>query len=1246
MDKTSPSRAPLVSAGAGNGVAKAGLAETITPVAGSIVAVSPRVRLPLTPAGSARPAATQGSSEEERGSLLGGTATAPAKPPAALSPTTAPAFGMQKGPATAPRASAHAISSHGNPTLVPLPEPRPTLGLSTVSLYPYGREGNDSRYVERKVDFNSPLFKPEIGFPLGKELHDCLYFTDDGQIIFPPTDNYVPSNPNPPPHGFGVQESLPMVAAFWDDADFSQGVGTTWYQEYSTLGSTQNALVRDVEAKIERYMKTSYTAKWTLKVTWEDAPAYPSQRNDTRTNTYQAVLTTDGNQSFALLLYQDQGMRWDFTKLAARNVLIGFSSGDGYAENNELIQKPPAVKYRPDQYRGYSTGLRGFWIYKLDSRPRVNYRLHCLAWLAAQPEPSSWNQGLLPCPCSRSQAELDPRYRQSRDLVDASVTMLRTSSPSRTGAGVRCLYRNESFLEGWQERTWSLALDPTTDGELEAFDWCCQGEGKPLLCTRFAEKRPRASCEGYVPPAPASAFGDPHITTLDGLTYTFNGLGDFVLLMASDAQTSFILQGRTAQTGTAQATNFVAFAAQYISTNTTLVEWTLGRQGDIQLLLNYKPILFSYSKDMDAKVHYSPGVLVVNGSSITAVFDGAVAVSVLATSGILSVVCSLPDRYLNATKGLLGVWNHNSVDDFQMLNGTSIPTNSSEEEIFSYGMTWAVGEHSLFAEPLAAPVTNFTPVFLSRLRQENESQYELAASQCHGSRECIYDALSTGDVALGLATQSLADDFQQKKTALNAFPPVITGDASLTAYRMERVTRQYQVEGTGARFIPHTSLELNITENGTLTWEPTSLESAFTVSLEVMGANNVSAILLLSFILCNCSRSHQCDYNDTSTIGSSSLQLAACRCDDGYSGRFCQDPLDPCAWGCFPGVRCHPGTGCGPCPAGLTGDGTHCADIDECAQGTACVGNATCTNTVGSYLCTCTPSEAVGAAIGCMAMCGSRTCPEGFCSNGGQCHLDAATCTPTCLCPPAFTDRHCLVAGGDFRPPASPDLPRRSVCLQVRTLQNVTDDEVNRTVTAVLASLEVKAFWSNTNITHTDGFTFTVVSEFAYDSTGTVIHFLNEELRGAITGAFNKTPQRQRRVAGAHVAFEHLHGDNITDLVKLTVSELRRYFPCGLPGYKGYQLDYTESVGFLCVSPCSTGYCRHGGRCQHLPDGPVCSCTSFSIFSPGGERCDQLAVSLGAFLGILLGALALLALLLTSTCLAARRCRQHKDTQG
>ncbi|XP_068880641.1 mucin-4 isoform X3 [Aphelocoma coerulescens] len=1211
--------------------------------AGSTTAIAAGSPIAITAGSTTAIASTAPvSPAKEVGSLPAPGTTAPVRQTATTSPTTTLAhpFGTQRGASTTPSTSAHTTTGHRNPA--PEPQPPHELIKPAASLYPFGMEGGDQEYVQRMVDFNSPLFKPEIGFPFGKSLRDTLYFTDNGQIIFPPTDNYVPSNPNPPPQGFTGWESLPMVAVFWDDADFSKGVGTTWYQEYSTLSSTQDPVVQDVEAKIEKYLKISYEAKWTLKVTWEKAPAYPSRRDDTQTSTYQAVLTTDGNRSFALLLYQDGGMRWDYTKLAAANVLIGFSSGNGYAQNNELAQKPRAAKYRPDQHSSTDSDVRGLWIYRLDSRSRVNYRLQCLAWLDTEPAPATWNRQLPPCPCSQPQAELDPRYHWSRGPADTSVRMLRTASPSPAGAGVRCLYQGGSLLEGWQERSWSLPFHTATDKELEAFDWCCKRVGKPLFCARFAGKRPRVGCEGYVPPTPAGAFGDPHITTLDGLTYTFNGLGDFVLLLASDAQTSFILQGRTAQTGMAQATNFVAFAAQYISNTTTTVEWTLGSHDDIQVLLNNETIQFSYSQDLGDKVYYSPGVLLINASSVTAVFNGTISVSISAASGILSVVCSLPDWYRNSTRGLLGVWDHDPTDDFQMPNGTSTPVNSSEEEIYSYGMTWAVGEHSLFTQPLDSAALNFTPFFLSRLRQENESQYQLAASQCHGSKECIYDSLSTGNLALGLATQSLAADFQQRKTALNAFPPVITGDPSITAFRTERVRRQYQALGAGARFIPHLSPELNISENGTLIWEPHGI-APFTINLEAIGSNNISALLQLHFTLCRCSRSQECDYSNTVTVKESSLQLAACRCESGYSGPFCQDPPDPCAQGCFPGVGCDPFSGCGPCPAGLTGDGQHCSDIDECAQGTECPGNSTCTNTVGSYICSCLASEQ-GERPGCGSACGYHSCPEGYCSNGGHCHLHPITCAPTCACPPAFTDQRCLVAGGDFRPlPSSADLPRRSIQMRIKTLQNTTAEEVNSTVSAILDSLEVKAFQSNTNITQTtdsDGFTFVVVSEFAYDNRGTVIRFLNEELPAAITSAFNA--RRGRREAGTGLLFQRLHQDNITDLVKLTVDELRDYFPCSLYGYKGYRLQYMRTIGFVCISPCKMGYCQHGGQCQHLPEGPTCSCLPFSIYSPAGAQCEWLAISLAAFLGILLGALALLCLLFAIACLALHLCRQHR----
>ncbi|KAM6258895.1 uncharacterized protein M6G45_006350 isoform 2-T2 [Spheniscus humboldti] len=385
----------------------------------------------------------------------------------------------------------------------------PLSALAAVPLYGYGARENDREYVERRVDFNSPLFKPETGFPFGKTLRDSLYFTDNGQIIFPASDNSIFTYPNPPPSGFNGHEEVPMIAVFWDNADFSRGVGTTFYQEFPTLNTAKPPFVRDVEAKVRRYLRSSYSAAWTLKITWEKAPAYAARTDSQRTITYQAILTTDGFRSYVLMLYQEGGMRWDYTRLAATNVLIGYTSGDGFYRNDDLTQRPPAAKYRPDQFRGYNTDLRGLWIYKLESRVGVNYRLKCLAWTGRQQEPRAWSQGLPACPCSLQQGQQDPRFKSSRGgWWAARVSMLHSASPNQHGAGVRCLYDSQSqLIEGRQERYWrsSRQASPYRDQELKLYDWCCNQAGSAHLCARYSEKRPKIGCDGYQSPGTGSS---------------------------------------------------------------------------------------------------------------------------------------------------------------------------------------------------------------------------------------------------------------------------------------------------------------------------------------------------------------------------------------------------------------------------------------------------------------------------------------------------------------------------------------------------------------------------------------------------------------------------------------------------------------------------------------------------------------------------------------------------------------------
>ena len=61
---------------------------------------------------------------------------------------------------------------------------------------------------------------------------------------------------------------------------------------------------------------------------------------------------------------------------------------------------------------------------------------------------------------------------------------------------------------------------------------------------------------GYI--TVARGGGDPHITTIDGRRYTFNGLGEYVLLRTTSS--NFVFQGRTALAPNSDATIFSAFA--------------------------------------------------------------------------------------------------------------------------------------------------------------------------------------------------------------------------------------------------------------------------------------------------------------------------------------------------------------------------------------------------------------------------------------------------------------------------------------------------------------------------------------------------------------------------------------------------------------------------------------------------------------------------------------------------------------
>ena len=183
-------------------------------------------------------------------------------------------------------------------------------------------------------------------------------------------------------------------------------------------------------------------------------------------------------------------------------------------------------------------------------------------------------------------------------------------------------------------------------------------------------------------------IGDPHIVTLDGLKYTFNGHGEFYLVQSTQ-DINLTIQGRMVpilnSNGTSTAaTAFSAIVAKQEDSDT--VQFELSRRG-VDVFINGELIVLS---ELNERKFQNLYVFNEGNSIYSAIFSSGVSIKLAETNAIISSVkIVLPSSFKQKINGLMGNYNGDTSDDLQpQSSNSSIPVNSTIEEVHTkFGMT-------------------------------------------------------------------------------------------------------------------------------------------------------------------------------------------------------------------------------------------------------------------------------------------------------------------------------------------------------------------------------------------------------------------------------------------------------------------------------------------------------------------------------------------------------------------------------
>jgi hypothetical protein len=218
-------------------------------------------------------------------------------------------------------------------------------------LYPFGLANGDTQFLPKQDDGDINIPLPPDGFKfygINYTPSNPLYLNTNG-IFVSNQDSNIQALSFPLP-------GITIIAPFWVDINIYAG-GDIYYREVNQL-SVINRIVNNIKQGFPSAQ--NFVPVWTFMATWDQVSNYGTI-NTNINNTFQAVLTTDGNNSFTVFQY-DKIM---FTSTSTSPfTTVGFNAGDGIRSYSLPHSGTPDLTLLTSES---NINTPGVWVFQVDT---------------------------------------------------------------------------------------------------------------------------------------------------------------------------------------------------------------------------------------------------------------------------------------------------------------------------------------------------------------------------------------------------------------------------------------------------------------------------------------------------------------------------------------------------------------------------------------------------------------------------------------------------------------------------------------------------------------------------------------------------------------------------------------------------------------------------------------------------------------------------------------------------------------